>query len=346
MSDTFLQRVDAMVGAATAEDQAFSDLMPQVMNESQGLPPVVLNMAMTKMGEGIAAAPPNLGCWLAIMAGAWVENGATAFAVDEPVLARTIEVATLSTEFAEAWRKAGGGEPPSPGGQPSQEIVDTVGPHLPDPVGAMMAWFSMERFALSANTMLSRSPDLRAGVTDRDRKAALTGGLAEHCEKMGWVSLLLRVLDGERLLVLDRESRQGWTVTIGGIGDNFQLHTLLAGALQGRPGGMPGTPPAPEIVACFLDAETPPGRPIVTSPWNLVDAHGEWIYNEGVPADIPAVNGTRVIVLDPPSYERHFPAGRKHPMMTAALNVEGMHYPEDLAGWWPHIAPAKNPVGA
>ena len=151
---------------------------------------------------------------------------------------------------------------------------------------------------------------------------------------------LLRVLDGERILVLDRATRRGWTVAIGGIGDNFQLHMLLAGALIGRPGCMPGTPPPPEIVASFLDADVPPGPPIASSPWNLVDAHGEWIYNEGVPADVPAVNGTRVVVLDPPSYERTFPAGRQFPRMPATLRVDGMHLPDDLAAWWSHIAPA------
>ncbi|MEW2355272.1 hypothetical protein [Spirillospora sp. NPDC029432] len=345
MNDQFLQRVHAMVRAATAEDQAFSDLMPQVMRESQDLPPVVLNLAMMKMGEGIAAAPPNLGCWLAIMAGSWVEMGATTFAVDEPVLNKTLEVAEASVAFAEAWEKAGAGNPPDPSAdQPSQQIVDTIGPHLPDPVGAMLSWFSMERFALSANTMLSKSAELRSGVADREGRAALVRRLAGHCEQMGWVAGLLRVLDGERLLVLDRATQHGWTVTIGGIGDNFQLHTLLAGALIGRPGGLPGTPPAPEIVNCFLDAETPPGRPVITSPWNLVDAHGEWIYNEGVPADIPAVNGTRVVVLDPPSYERQFPAGRRYPMLPGSLTLDGMHLPEDLHAWWPHIAPARNPA--
>jgi hypothetical protein len=104
---------------------------------------------------------------------------------------------------------------------------------------------------------------------------------------------------------------------------------------------MPGTPPAPEIIACFLDAETPPGRPIITSPWNLVDAAGDSIYNEGVPADIPAVHGTRVIVLDPPSYERSFPAGRRYPLLAGSLDLNGMHLPEDLNGWWPHISPAR-----
>lgn len=346
MNGNFLQRVDAMVRAAATEDQAFSDLMPQVMNEAQTLPPAVLNTAMAKMGEGISAAPPNLGCWLAIMAGAWVENGAATFAVGEPVLHRTLEVADAGLAFASAWADATGDSPPDPStGQPSQRIVDTVGPSMRDPVGAMMAWFAMERFALSASTMLSRSPELRAGVTDRESKAALVGRLAGHCPQMDHVSGLLRVLDGERLLVLDRGTRHGWTVTIGGIGDNFQLHTLLAGALCGRPGGLPGTPPSAEVLNSFLDGETPPDRPIVTSPWNLVDARGEWIYNEGVPADVPAVNGTRVVVLDPPSYTRSFPAGRRYPLMPGSLTLDGLHLPEDLGAWWPHIAPARNPTG-
>ncbi|MFC9971245.1 hypothetical protein ACFVH6_10160 [Spirillospora sp. NPDC127200] len=340
----FLQHVDATVRAAVAEDQVFSDLMPRLMSQSQGVPPAVLNTAMASMGEGVAAAPPNLGCWLAIIAGAWVEQGATTSGVEEPVLAKLLEVARGGVEFADAWRAATGGPPPGPEGQPSRRIVDTVAPHLADPVGAMMAWFSMEKFALSANTMLSRSPALRASVAQREDKARLVARLAEHCEKMDWVARLLRVLDDERLLVLDRKSGQGWTVVIGGIGDNFQLHVLLAGALLGRPGGLPGEPVPAEVVSWFTDTDVPGAGSIVNSTWNLVDAHGEWIYNEGVPADIPAVNGTRVVVLDPPSYRRTFPAGRRHPMMTGRLAVEGVHHPEDLAAWWPHIRPANDPV--
>ncbi|MEU5876735.1 hypothetical protein [Spirillospora sp. NPDC047279] len=344
MSD-FLQQVDATVRAAVAEDQAFSDLMPRLMNDSRGVPTTVLNTAMTTMGEGIAAAPPNLGCWLAIIAGAWVENGATTFGVEEPVLDRLLAVARDGVAFAESWKRATGGAPPHPDGQPSQEIVDTVSRDFADPVAAMMSWFAMEKYALSANTMLSASPGLRASVTDREGKAELVGRLAEHCDKMGWVARLLRVLEGERLLVLDRASHRGWTVGISGIGDTFQLHVLLAGALLGRPGGIPGDPVPDEVIAWFTDTDVPDRGPIVSSTWNLVDAHGEWIYNEGVPADIPAVAGTRVVVLDPPSYSRSFPAGRKHPMMTGRLTLEGLHLAEDLGEWWPHIPAANNPGG-
>ncbi|MQY06152.1 hypothetical protein [Actinomadura macrotermitis] len=342
MDQGFLQHVDATVHAAVTEDQAFGELMPRLMQWSQSVPVPVLNMAMTKMGEGIAAAPPNLGSFLAVIAGAWVEQGATTFGVDGPVLARTFEVAAIAAGFAAAWRGATGGAPPDPERDgPSQRIVDTVAGRVADPVEAMMAWFGMEKYALAAHTMLCRSPELRASVADRADKIRLAGSLAEHTDRWVGVAKLLNVLDGERLLVLDRKSGQGWTVTIGGIGDNFQLHMLLGGALIGRPGGMPGEPVPADIVAYFTDTDVPEPPPVTQSPWRLTDAHGGQIFNEGVPADIPAVNGTRVVVLDPPPYTHSFPAGRHHPMMTGTLTVDGLHLPEDLSGWWPHIAPAR-----
>ncbi|MBW8485131.1 hypothetical protein [Actinomadura parmotrematis] len=340
MDQSFLQHVDATVRAAVAEDPAFGELMPRMMQWSQEAPPTILTAAMMKMGEGVRDAPPNLGSILAVIAGAWVENGAASFPADEAVIARTVANADVCVAFAGAWRGATGEPLPHPSNdQPSQRIVDLLSRALPDPVGAMMAWFAMDRYALAARTMLATAPRVRAGVTDRDDKARRLGAVSEHFENVPFAATLLRVLDGERLLVLDRKSGNGWTVTFGGVSDNFQLHMLLAGALAGRPGGMPGERVDRDVVAYFTDTE-PPGKVITTSPWFLYDAHGRRVYNEAAPADVPAVNGTRVLVLDEPRYPHSFPACRMHPMMTASLTVDGRHLPEDLAGWWPHIAPA------
>ncbi|MBO2451355.1 hypothetical protein J4573_29990 [Actinomadura barringtoniae] len=344
MSQALQHVCDEIVRAAVAEDQVFGELLPRLMQESQNEPPAELNAALPRLAEGIAEAPPNLGGWLAVVAGSWVENGADAGRAGTAVVERLVEVTAAALAFGDAWEKAGAGDPPDmEQDQPSQQALDVVLPELGEGgVTAMMSWFSLHQFAMAACTMLSRSPMVRASVEEREFRVFAAGQAAKYLGQMAYVRDLLQVLDGERLLVLDRASRQGWTVTISGIGDNFQLHTLLAGALQGRPGGMPGEPPAPEIVASFLDTDLP-SKQIVTSPWNLVDAKGEWIYNEGVPADIPALNGTRVVVLDPPSYSRSFPAGRRFPLMPATLTIEGMHLAEDLTEWWPHIAPANNP---
>ncbi|TDD39777.1 hypothetical protein E1287_02970 [Actinomadura sp. KC06] len=338
------QLADQIVRAAVAEDRSFGDLLPQLMEATQTASPAEMNAAMPRMADGIAQAPPNLGGWLAIVTGAWIENGADAGSpAGRAVVDRITEVTSGALAFANAWEEATGGKPPDmQDEQPSQQAVDTVAPKLGEgAVAAMMAWFALPQFAMAGCTVLQNSSSVRAGLADRDFRALTAGQAVQYLGQMDHYHALLRVLDGERLLVLDRASRKGWTVAIGGIGDNFQLHVLLAGALIGRPDGLTGNRPAPEILACFLNADVPPGPPVVSSPWNLVDAHGEWIWNEGVPADIPVVNGTRVVVLDPPSYERTFPAGRRFPMMPATIRVEAAHQPEDLGNWWPHIPPSK-----
>lgn len=314
MLEGFPRLIDDLVRAATARDQAFGDLLPRAMRDSQQLPPAELTAALPKIAEGIAQAPPNLGCWLAILAGAWVERGASPEPAGLAVIETATEVVAAAGEFANAWQKATGAKPPDPEESgPSQEIVNTVGPHLADPVGAMLSWFAMPQFTLSARTMLSTSPLVRGGVPDRERRSSVFAELEQYFAPAGWTAELLRVLDGERLLVLDRASRRGWTVTISGIGDNFQLHTLLGGALVGHPDGLPGKPADPRWISSFTSGDVEPGTPPVVGWWNLVDAHGDWIWNEGVPADIPALNGTRVVVLDPPPYRRSWNPGRRHP---------------------------------
>ena len=52
--------------------------------------------------------------------------------------------------------------------------------------------------------------------------------------KAGWVHGLTLVLDDEPLIVLDPDSGCGFQLTMSGIGDNYQLHTLLADRLTAR----------------------------------------------------------------------------------------------------------------
>ena len=50
-----------------------------------------------------------------------------------------------------------------------------------------------------------------------------------------FVATMLQVLDDEPLLVLQVEQQKGFKVRISGIADNFQLHTMLEGAIIGPP---------------------------------------------------------------------------------------------------------------
>jgi hypothetical protein len=98
-------------------------------------------------------------------------------------------------------------------------------------------------------------------LPERARLLAATEDVAEQLNAAYWLHGLLLVLDDEELIVLHRPTGHGYRVSISGIGDNFQLHTLLAANLIGDEsrGMIPGEPPTPAEIAAASDGEdTPP----------------------------------------------------------------------------------------
>ena len=117
-----------------------------------------------------------------------------------------------------------------------------------------------------------------------------------------WVLGLARVLDDEPLVAIDHSTGRGFRLTMSGVGDNFQLHTLLADRLIGDPlrGLVPGQRPAPDRVAAATTGQTrPPHNGLTERRFRLFDGTGAYIYPEGRPADIAAVDGVRIVVLHP-----------------------------------------------
>ncbi len=100
--------VDDTVRAAIAEDRAFSDLLPQLWQASQTAVPAEMNAALPRLAEGVAEAPPNLGGFLAVISGAWIEDGADPAPVGPIVLRRITEVTAAALAFADAWEDAAG----------------------------------------------------------------------------------------------------------------------------------------------------------------------------------------------------------------------------------------------
>jgi hypothetical protein len=153
---------------------------------------------------------------------------------------------------------------------------------------------------------------------------------------------VLNVLDSESLLVLHVGQKKGFDIRISGIADNFQLHTLLAGALIGPPskGWVEGEAPSPRAVAQCRDAElNKSGGEIVTGAFNLCNwtalrpdgslhegtgdgASAHWIWNEGWPSETVPFEGRRVVLLGDPSYSRTWRAGRQFKGMPGELLVE------------------------
>jgi hypothetical protein len=221
-------------------------------------------------------------------------------------------------------------------------------------------------FRLALIAHLARSKPLRAAARARPELLQQTQSADAAAEQpSSFLSTMLRVLDDEALTVLHPEQRRGYEVRISGIADNFQLHTLLGGALIGKPkdGWLTGEKPSKRAVAEFRDADIgAKGGAEITGPFNLLNWTGlrpdgslsgghapdevdHWIWNEGCPADIVPFEGRRLVLLGPPPYDRHWRAGRQFSGMPGELAVERTLPAAEVNAWLARLRSAPPPAG-
>ncbi|WP_089105747.1 hypothetical protein [Streptomyces hyaluromycini] len=153
-----------------------------------------------------------------------------------------------------------------------------------------MSWFDMEDWLKALITVLGHG--LFRAAVPTEVKAELrehAAAVADRSQNAAWVRDLAAVLDDEPLVVLNPRARRGYALTMSGVGDNFQLHTLLADRLVGDSdqGMVPGARPDRSWVAAATDAEPylGPENPALRRS-RLFDGHGAYVYPEGMPADI------------------------------------------------------------
>jgi hypothetical protein len=206
----------------------------------------------------------------------------------------------------------------------------------------VQAWFCGGQWVQPVLYLCQRK-DVRAMLPERARLTAAIAATREHIGTAHWLYGLLLVLDDEPLIVLHRATGRGYRVTISGIGDNFQLHTMLAATLIGdeSQGMLPGQRPTPAQISAATDGEDLEPAGGMRGSFNLVDANGDWIWNEGRPADIPAIDGTRVIVLDPPPYARGWNAGRAYPLMQPTMTLDGLLPADEAARRLSQVKPSR-----
>ncbi|MFD8417003.1 hypothetical protein ACFV2Q_35590 [Streptomyces sp. NPDC059650] len=281
-----------------------------------------LHAAGPRFSALLGEVPPGPRAVVAVMTGACVERGADPLACAPGVFAGALDAFEKAAVFCERWAAAGRGELPDHEGEGLEEAdFERIGY---EPV---MAWQALPQFEMACVALLN-SPRVRRELPVRgELRAAVARTEDLSGEQFKCLAYALAVLDDEPLVALDRSTGTGFALRISGIGDNFQLHTLLADALIGR-GFVAGEAPSAEAVACCRDRA---GMVPTTGSFNLVGADGEWIWNEGNPADIPAVDGVRIVVLDPPAYSRSWPAGRFFPGMTGELVYERTLAPQESA---------------
>ncbi|GHJ45075.1 hypothetical protein Cs7R123_24170 [Catellatospora sp. TT07R-123] len=342
-----LRATDTLIEARAAHDSdAFDEALEALWAAAQNAGPDELTAALAHVAPLLAVLDASMGGEFAVLCGALIEIGAMSDPLMMVLAVRLPGVLNDAVGFTDAWaREAPGVALPEPDMENFDTALDLLDARMaPDEASRLTeAWFSLISWLRCATTLLQTSPMARQFLRTDPALRSMVTELEAHREDMTWVSALLEVMDGEQLVVLHRAQRRGYRVSIGGVGDNFQLHTLLAGKLSGpaEQGLLTGYAVDPAWTAVAADAPRSAFGGPVRGQFNLVDAHGNWIWNEGTPADVPLLDGVRVVVLDPPPYERTWDNARRFPLMPAWITLDEVMGPDQAAAWLSRVAPAK-----
>uniref|UniRef100_UPI000379C3E3 hypothetical protein n=1 Tax=Nocardiopsis lucentensis TaxID=53441 RepID=UPI000379C3E3 len=346
MTEEFRAAFQRVLDTAASQAPEFSSAVHDVFRLSSQVSKDELATALEALAPvlGECESVAGVAADLAVLAGALVESGAPAGQVGLEVLRQLGSYGQAAVAFMHAWDKTGGGALPAPAAVTEAEekrVEEVLGDNAPL---ATVGWWTSQRYGLAAKAMLG-DPGVRTAV--RGDASALEGlgqivrALSTQLSEFVEVHELLRMAETSRALVLDRASWRGFRVRFDGMGDNFQLHTLLADALIGKEGHrVPGTRPDPRWTAACLNAPADPLADVVRGEWDLVGGDGTWLGNEAVPADIPVIDGERVLVLEPQTLAHSWRAGRRHPHIPGSLEVLEELHPDEAAAWWSRMHPA------
>jgi len=208
------------------------------------------------------------------------------------------------------------------------------------------AWFSVGPWMQALLAGL-QTTDGRGALAAKDELiAALEPIQEDYNEQFStayWLLGALLVLDDEPLIVLHRASGAGYRMTIGGVGDNYQLHTLLADRLIGDPGSglIYDVRPQAAWVAAAEDGDDLEPEGGIKPQFTLIDAYGELILNQERPADIPELDGVRVVVLDRPQSTNSWNAGRLYSSMLPTVRLDEVMPAGEAAQWLHATADSK-----
>ncbi len=353
------QRCDELIASVEASNALeLEEKIQQLWQAAQDAAPQELTGALRRISEVFDLLPLGPGSRLAILAGALVERGADPDGLAAPIMVGLRRCLRVANELITTWQHVVGDEEPpmpvddqeafnsmitallQPGSAPDSDSTDATTRLSPEQAYRLTeGWFALNGWAMSAMTLL-QSRQVRTQLSIRHELLELMKTVEPVRPDLEFLTRLLLVLDDERLVVLHRQTGRGYQVTISGIGDNFQLHTLLAATLSGpaSDGLLEDIHVDPAWVAAATDGPLEPPNGPIEGQFNLVDAWGKWIWNEGVPADIPLLDGQRVVVLDPPPYPRSWNIGRVYLMMRPEVRLDRILSPEEAAAWLSRVA--------
>lgn len=348
MVEEFRTAFQELIDASVASDpQHFPPAVHKVYLLASQVPAFERELALEALNPLLSQdhTTPGITADLCVVAGALVEMGTDPGPTGVQVLNRLHTMGKGALVFLHAWQRTGQDPPPDPDAVTAKaetRVSTELGPKAPS---ATMCWWTIRRHGLAAKTMLSQTnvrSHLRGDPSLHAELVALTNQLSASLTEFDQIRALLRMAEATSALVMDRHSKRAFRVLFDGIGDNFQLHTLLANALIGPNGqGLNGQPPDPRWVASYQDGPVDPNAQTVRGCWNLVAHDGTWVWNEGMPAEIPTIDGEHILILDEQPYPRSWNAGRRHPHVHGWVEVESELTHQEATLWWKRVSPAE-----
>ncbi|ONI81195.1 hypothetical protein ALI144C_21900 [Actinosynnema sp. ALI-1.44] len=328
------QAVDGLENSIRQQDRdAYEHALAAVWEAAQQSTKADLDAALPRIAAALGEMPVDVVGQLPVLGGALVELGAAPGPLVPMIVIGLIDTLRRVGTLIETWPH--GQERPNFDDDSYEETVRVLaGVHSKEDAHTIaFAWYALGAWTAPAIAVLQHS-DVRSALPHRGVLADLVGRIGPLREDLGCLVDLLEVLDNEPFVVLHRASGRGYELTVSGVAGNFQLQTLLAAALVGpeRDGLIAGTPPDPVWVAAASDGDPVP-HDGVSGQFNLVDHAGSWIWGEGRPADIPVLDGRRVVLLEPLPYPRTWNPGRLFGRMRPSVQLDRVLPSVEVADW-------------
>lgn len=344
MAESLRELRDALVLAVRAPEVSADDARTQArrfLEAVEKASPDEAEHAVREYAEVLTDVNIERLPFAAIIGGALVERGADPDWVEPRLtgrLADLLEEAVPVAELANARIDRAG--PDEDTGQIFAGVREELKTAEPDQLAALDA---LDRMLPPCMAIYQRSAHARRyGRCLLDRVEAI----GDWSETAHWMARLLKVLDDEPFVAIEPATGLGIEGRLNGVSDNFQLHMLLMDALPLANGSVPPRL-SPAVAATAWGAGAVDAGVEVVGTWNLhsfaalssdlrvpagVEGMSTWIWNEGTPADIPPLDGHRVILLGPASYERLWPARRMFANLRADLGARELA-PAEVADW-------------
>lgn len=209
----------------------------------------------------------------------------------------------------------------------SHRFAQAAAEHMPR---AAAAYFSSDTLWLPIVACLTRDHQLRREAReDQELVAAAREYRFDHAK---WLYALLSGAANEEWVVLHVPSERGFAVRAVELVDNFAIQPLLANALADHLGLAPVNP---RVLACLrgdgdqaIEAtvqglfETYTHGAIAPTGALVEELNEHKVWNEGLPEDIPAVEGKRVIVLGKAKVKRTWRAQRAFGLLGSDIRLE------------------------